>query len=487
MKKFTAAFLCIIMLFSILSMTGCEIGKKTEEPDNTENTAVDVEADKVVMNTANFSLTFAEFNYMFVDEFNYFLNTAYNTYGDSYLSALQQVYGYDYTKSLKDQIMYDNSGSYFNFFLESTKLKATDILIFCELAKEQGFELNDDDNASIENTVSAYLSTAEQNSTTISDIIGDKMNLTTEAVMRSYLEKNILAGKGYNYLIGTYSHTDAEIEEEFLASPKDYGFISYLTYTFQKSDSVSADAVKTYASELAGCTDPQAFTSYVENYHNTVLYAGKDSFPSFSASTLEKKNVSYAEGTDYLDWMFGEEASVNGTYTSSDETNGIYTVYMLLNEPAENAYYKKDVRHILFNASEYSSTEECKKAAEEIYDIYKKNPTEENFSTLATEYSQDPGSKEKGGLYENVGYNEMVADFENWLFDESRVEGDSGIVLTSYGYHIMYFVGNGDYVTPGHDKALEALKAVDYSNDHEALVEKHSITVDEAYMQNIDA
>ena len=37
----------------------------------------------------------------------------------------------------------------------------------------------------------------------------------------------------------------------------------------------------------------------------------------------------------------------------------------------------------------------------------------------------------------------MVAEFEEWLFDETRAEGDTGIVKTQYGYHVMYYVGQG--------------------------------------------
>ena len=34
----------------------------------------------------------------------------------------------------------------------------------------------------------------------------------------------------------------------------------------------------------------------------------------------------------------------------------------------------------------------------------------------------------------------MEEAFEDWCFDESRKAGDVGIVETSYGYHVMYFV-----------------------------------------------
>jgi len=82
MKKIIAALMCILMLLSAITMTGCEIGKKNEEaPDG--GTKTDVEATKVVMNTENFSITFAELNYMFIDEFNALINNVYNMYQDS--------------------------------------------------------------------------------------------------------------------------------------------------------------------------------------------------------------------------------------------------------------------------------------------------------------------------------------------------------------------------------------------------------------------
>jgi hypothetical protein len=34
----------------------------------------------------------------------------------------------------------------------------------------------------------------------------------------------------------------------------------------------------------------------------------------------------------------------------------------------------------------------------------------------------------------------MVEPFENWCFDETRKTGDTGLVKTTYGYHIMYYV-----------------------------------------------
>ena len=38
----------------------------------------------------------------------------------------------------------------------------------------------------------------------------------------------------------------------------------------------------------------------------------------------------------------------------------------------------------------------------------------------------------------------MEAAFNDWCFDSSRKPGDTGIVETTYGYHVMYFVGTDE-------------------------------------------
>ena len=38
----------------------------------------------------------------------------------------------------------------------------------------------------------------------------------------------------------------------------------------------------------------------------------------------------------------------------------------------------------------------------------------------------------------------MVNSFDAWCFDSSRKAGDTDIVKTKFGYHILYFEGVGD-------------------------------------------
>ena len=114
-----------------------------------------------------------------------------------------------------------------------------------------------------------------------------------------------------------------------------------------------------------------------------------------------------------------------------------------------------DVRHILVQVKGgFADTQgnmthtdeewaECEAAAQAILDQWLAGDmTEDSFAALANEKSEDPGSNTVGGLYENVYQGQMVAPFEEWCFDGSRQYGDTDLVKTTYGYHVMYYVGH---------------------------------------------
>lgn len=85
-----------------------------------------------------------------------------------------------------------------------------------------------------------------------------------------------------------------------------------------------------------------------------------------------------------------------------------------------------------------AAMEECEQILER---WSREGGNEEAFGKLATELSRDPGSAQNGGLYPNVVKGQMVKPFEDWCMDEARKPGDTGIVKTQFGYHIMYYVG----------------------------------------------
>ncbi|MBL7762845.1 MAG: SurA N-terminal domain-containing protein [Chitinophagaceae bacterium] len=58
-----------------------------------------------------------------------------------------------------------------------------------------------------------------------------------------------------------------------------------------------------------------------------------------------------------------------------------------------------------------------------------------NFDTLCAKFSDDPGSKDKGGVYDNVYVGQMVPPFNNFIFDNKP--GAKGVVKTDFGYHYI--------------------------------------------------
>lgn len=59
-----------------------------------------------------------------------------------------------------------------------------------------------------------------------------------------------------------------------------------------------------------------------------------------------------------------------------------------------------------------------------------------SFDSLAAQYSEDPGSKDKGGVYEAVPPGQMVQQFNDYIFYEGEV-GEYKIVGTQFGLHLI--------------------------------------------------
>ena len=93
----------------------------------------------------------------------------------------------------------------------------------------------------------------------------------------------------------------------------------------------------------------------------------------------------------------------------------------------------------------------------------------------------EKAEKTSGGIYENIQRDQMVKEFEDWCFDEARQPGDSGIVKTKYGYHIMYFVGDGEKINSGTDEIKNDIMRERF----EKYMEELGITVDQEYIDGM--
>lgn len=129
-----------------------------------------------------------------------------------------------------------------------------------------------------------------------------------------------------------------------------------------------------------------------------------------------------------------------GKADESDEDSKNYytaTVYMITEPMRRDETLSRNVGHILFTATTYETSAKAEAKAEEVLAEFKAGTiSREAFEELAKEYTEDSGV-----FYDKVIPGQMVVEFEDWLFDAERKEGDTGVVSTQYGYHIMYYLG----------------------------------------------
>ncbi len=151
---------------------------------------------------------------------------------------------------------------------------------------------------------------------------------------------------------------------------------------------------------------------------------------------------SYAEALE--DLLEVSEEDLSDYYDENEETiTSTYHAYKI----DKNVV---NVRHILIVPEDTESEDSWAEAEAEAQRIYEEwqagEATEDSFAELANTYSADTGSNTNGGLYEDVYPGQMVDAFNDWCFEDGRAVGDTGIVKTDYGYHIMFFSGEGDYI-----------------------------------------
>ncbi|CAM4511300.1 peptidylprolyl isomerase [Paenibacillus xylanexedens] len=107
-------------------------------------------------------------------------------------------------------------------------------------------------------------------------------------------------------------------------------------------------------------------------------------------------------------------------------------------EKNKDQFTTASVRHVLINFTDPKTQKERKK--EDALKIAKEVKTKldggADFAEIAKKYSEDPGSAEKGGLYENTPVSTWVDAFKE-AAKTLPLNKISDPVETEYGYHIM--------------------------------------------------
>jgi peptidyl-prolyl cis-trans isomerase D len=158
--------------------------------------------------------------------------------------------------------------------------------------------------------------------------------------------------------------------------------------------------------------------------------------------TPEKKN---------LVLLIADQAKIEQSINVSDEE-----LRRLYNQNTAQYHVPEQstVRHILFMTQGKPPADEpkIKAQAEDVMNQIKSGKAK--FEDMVTKYSEDGGSKDKGGVYPNLQRNgQMVKEFEDAAFTQKP--GDLGLVKTSYGYHIVQVMSR----EPAHQQSFDEVKA----------------------------
>ncbi len=434
---------------------------------------------KDAMKTENFAISGATFTYFLNYTFQEFINNNQNNL---------ESYGLDVSVSPREQYMADGT-NWFDYLVNQAKTNLTEVLLLAEKAKADGLELDDNDKKTIDEFFENTEKRAEESEQEVKDYIqaiyGKGVNAED---IRKGLEISTLATKSFEKHINNLNFTEKEKNDFFEKNKNKFLTVDYKTYTFvptltaDMTEKDKADAIaksKANADRLVKATSAEEFDSILTKI---LVNSGKTEEQAKSAveSTVLKENT-YDENFNISKWAFSDEAVLYGTQL---HINGNSTsVYMLTKLPYKNEGETRSVRHILISSNKDNDAEKKKQAEDILAEYNKGEKTAEAFGALAKKYTEDPGSKETGGLYENFKKGEMVESFEKWSFDGARKEGDTGIVKTDYGYHIMYFVGKGK---PIWETNLDTvMKNESYTNFKADLAKKYPITNNDDILPDI--
>lgn len=366
-------------------------------------------------------------------------------------------------------------------------------------AKELGLNLNADQKKALDDFFGRLQYSAAQQQLTVRDLLASFYGRgATEQSIRPYFEDTFLALNFQQHKMDEFQITDDEYEKYYAEHKDDLDTVDFHAYTFnlasfkeeEKSplkgekaeeekekektenkdkggeDKAQADAKKPIDMEdqvrklkllteranefLDKCTDEASFKKELLNY---VTDEEKPIYEQGDASLIKGAAKNRLQA-DMAKWLFNPERKA-GDKTVIESPAGITALYFVDRKRPDGHFYSS--RHILIKVLDNQEGEDkdqkqlAKERADEILQKFEQtDKSEDAFAKLAEEYSEDPGSKNNGGLYENVAPGSFVSEYEKWCLDKSRKPGDVGIVYVENpnykGYHIIYFKGLGDVV-----------------------------------------
>ncbi|MBP5459316.1 MAG: peptidylprolyl isomerase, partial [Clostridia bacterium] len=419
--------------------------------------------------------------------FNYYyqMSQQYEQYYGAYYGegAGKMMTGYDYSKSPADQEFtpnedagltidkkYGEHPTWADYFEQESLKEANSSTMIYKKAVEEGYKLTKAEQKELDEFLESLQKNADDDGYSLDAYLRTNYGrgMSPSLLKKIYSKQTIVNRyKEDKQAELAKAITDEEIEKEFNENSKDYTTVDIRNFSFTNKyageEKVSKEDVKKENDSLK--KKAQAFLESV-NLSNFTQMAydatdDKDTKEQMKddSSYTSMNDTNYTAIHDYVskeaaDWAFdSDRKSGDKQVFAVKEDNGAvnYHVYVMENVLQRDNQYPVNVRQILFMVADDSASDatqnesghsdkEAKKLADDTLAKWKKgDATDDSFAKLAKKLTEDTGSAENGGLYENVTKDSnYVEPFLNWCFADGRKKGDSGVIKTDYGYHVMY-------------------------------------------------
>lgn len=398
-------------------------------------------------------------------QMSFFYRNAYSDFIERNQSYLG-YFGLDTSAALNGQSLNDTAKSLLGveedmtwkeYFIQTAKQNAIQYTVLEKAALEAGHSRSEEAVvAQVDATMDALETYAKQNGCSVKDylsmLFGSVMSVNT---FKDMIAQQALAALCVTEQQESFHYTVADMEAYYESDRDcfdvaDYSYL-YFSGLAEKEDGSEPTEEENAAQLVKAEADANAALA--------LLNAGK-TMKEVSAQYPDASYLPVEGGSNYGDaltgWVFSAERQAGDVDVIDNDGNGYYVAQF--GKVGRQEYKTIDVRHILitpdtasldsdsetYEADVAAAEAAAKAQAEDILNTWKSGEaTAESFGELAKEYTADSNGAQ-GGLYEKVYKGQMVSAFNDWCFDKSRKAGDTGIVETNYGYHVMYFVGQND-------------------------------------------
>ena len=377
---------------------------------------------------------------------NYFYKEAYNSMSSQYGDMMS--YMIDSNTPLNEQYYDEENGiTWADTLIEQGLTSAARIYAIYDEAVANGETLSDDDQSSIDATVSnlsvyaTYYGYSNVNGY-LAAMYGAGCN---EKNFREFLSIETLANNYSQKVYDTPVYTEDELAADYAADPNAYDTVDYRVFAvtdalFDEEDEEKlADLKKTAADELLAAAE-EGDEAFIQAAYD---HASEDTKENYEDDSYTLRTDVGHSDSDLSNWLFESDRKTGDA--TCVETSGTYYVAIFESRNTHD-YALPNARHILISVSDTTDEEAmatAKETAEKLLAEYEAGEhTEDAFAAIGDAAYAD-GTAAESARYEDITPGQMVEDFENWCFDASRQVGDTGIVESTYGYHVMYFSGFG--------------------------------------------